>query len=242
VTGNAGQIITSTNPAAGAGSWNVAPAGTGLPVTGVSCPTTAACAAFDNNADAMTSTDPTGGAAAWSFENVIPYDSASDGDKAGDGVNGTFGLSCPATSLCAAVGQGFRVLTSTDPFAKDQPVVRVNRRSSKRPRAFITKHPAKRLDNRKGGVKVTFRFRAIGLAAGFKCKLDDRRFRPCKAPKRYRVRYGKHVFKVRAIAPGGAPGRRAAFHFRVGALTESPPVGSCDPSVESNVGKPCIRA
>jgi len=241
VTGNAGQILTSTNPAGGAASWDVAAAGTGLSVTGVSCPSVSACAAFDDNADAMISTDPTGGPAAWSFENVIPYDSASDADKVGDGVNGTFGLSCPTTTLCAAVGQGFRIITSTDPFAKERPSGRPTR-DSKRPRAIITRHPAKRVDMRKGGVRVAFGFRAIGDATGFRCKLDDRPFRPCRSPKRYRVRAGKHAFKVRAIAPGGATGRGDAFHFRVGGLIERPPAGSCPPGTESNINNPCIAA
>lgn len=240
VTGNAGQIITSTNPAGGAASWSAAAAGTGLPVTSVSCPAVSVCAAFDNNADAMISTDPTGGAAAWSFENLIPFDSPADPDKIGDGINGTFGLSCPTTTLCAVAGQDYRVLTSVDPFAREAPMAR-GPRNSRRPRAVITRHPAKRLEMRKRGVKISFRFRAIGQATGFKCKLDDRRFRPCKAPKRYRVGRGKHVFKVRAIAPGGAAGRRAVFHFRVGRLIERPPVGSCPPG-NSNIGGPCIEA
>jgi hypothetical protein len=195
--------------------------------------------AFDNNADAIVSTDPTAGTAAWSFENVMPYDSPNDSDQTGDGRNGTFGLSCPTTSLCAAVGQGFRILTSTDPFAQDpkRPI-----RRSKRPHVVITAHPAKRIDGRKGGRRVAFRFRAIGSAAGFRCKLDRRRFRPCKAPKRYRVGGGKHRFKVRAIAPGGAKGPPAAFHFRVGALAEPGPVGTCKPGQGSSLGKPCVES
>lgn len=98
VTGNAGQMITSTNPT-DASSWRAVTAGTGLPVKGVSCPTLSACAAVDNNSDAIVSTDPTGGAGAWSFVNVIPAPSTAGGSQ-----NGMFGISCSSTSLCVAVG------------------------------------------------------------------------------------------------------------------------------------------
>jgi hypothetical protein len=60
VTGNAGKILTSTSPGS-AGSWRAVNAGTGLPISAVSCPTTSACAAVDDNADVLISTDPTGG-------------------------------------------------------------------------------------------------------------------------------------------------------------------------------------
>jgi hypothetical protein len=227
VTGNPGKIATSTNPAGGASGWNVISAGTGLPVKGVSCPSTSACAAIDNNADVIASTNPTGGQAAWWFKNVLPFgwEGPDEGTGSGQG-NGMFGISCPTTSLCAAVGQDSQVITSTDPFVQDV-AKRPVRRGGRRPHVVITKHPAKRLNRRKGGVKVTFRFRAIGKAARFKCKTRGRRFRTCKSPMRYRVGGGKHTFRVRAIAPGGAKGPPAAFHFRVGRLTERPPHGSC---------------
>lgn len=247
VTGSASGIVLSTDPAGGPSSWRLAGAGTGLPIKGFSCPSTLACAAVDNNADVIASTDPTGGDGAWWFKNVLPY--PWDGPPAGDGKaqgNGTFGLSCPVLSLCVAVGQDSQVLTSTDPFVRDVPES-MNRRKSKRPRVLITGHPPKRLNRGKGGARATFRFRAIGgKASGFKCKLDRRPYRSCRSPKRYRAGRGKHVFKVRAIAPGGAKGPAAAFHFRVGRVTERPPVGSC-PSDRAARGlklllAPCVNA
>ena len=60
--------------------WKSVAGAAGLPVTGVSCPAISACAAVDNNSDAITSTDPTGGAAAWSFETVIPVTEAENGN------------------------------------------------------------------------------------------------------------------------------------------------------------------
>lgn len=228
VTANAGQIVTSTDPADPT-SWRVAAAGTGLPITGVSCALRSACAAVDNNSDVLVSTDPTGGMLAWSFENVIPFGS-SDG-------NGMFGISCPATSLCAAVGQRFQVLTSTNPFAKDKPQPLGRGEST---RVVITAHSPKRLNHRKGGVRVAFRFRGIGKVARLECGTDRRRFRACESPRRYRVGKGKHVFKVRAVGRDGRRSRPAAFHFRVGRLTERATPGTCKPGQEGSIGKPCL--
>lgn len=240
VTGNAGRMILSTTPAAAA-SWRVTPAGTGLPVKGVSCPTPTACAAVDNNSDVIASTDPTGGPSSWWFENVVPYTSPEQMRGGVIESNGTFGISCPTTTLCVAVGMDFKVLASADPFVRDAPKA-VKRGKSKRPRVVITKHPVKRLDARKGGNRVRFRFRAIGEAARFKCKLHGKRFRICKSPTLYTVGRGKHVFRVRAIAPGGLKGPPTAFHFRVGSLTERPPVGSCPEGSDGSLRKPCVRA
>lgn len=221
VTGNAGQMITSTDPA-DPSSWRAATAGTGLPVKGVSCPTFSACAAVDNNADAIVSTDPTGGAGAWSFVNVIPPPMTPGG-----GQNGMFGISCASTSLCVGVGAMEQIIVSRDPFAPESP--KLGSQRSKRLRVVITHHPVKRVKPRRRGARVTFRFRATGKAARYECKLKGRRFRACKSPRRYRVGAGKYAFRVRAIAPGGVKGPPTTFHFRVGRLTEPQPVGSCRP-------------
>jgi hypothetical protein len=241
VTGNASQIITSTEPAGGPSAWRAASAGTGLPAKGVSCPLLSACAVVDNNADVNVSTDPTGGPGAWWFKNVLPFNWGGPREDSGPGEgNGMFGLSCVLRSLCVAVGQDQQVLTSTDPFAPDIQKAS-GPRKTKRPHVVITRHPAKRLDRRKGGVKVTFRFRAIGDAARFKCRTHGRRFRTCRSPTRYRVGSGKHVFRVRAIARGGVKGPLASFHFRVGRLTERPPHGSC-PRPLGLLFNPCVNA
>jgi hypothetical protein len=238
VTGNAGQMITSTNPADGASVWRAVTAGTGLPVKGFSCPLRVACAAVDNNSDAIVSTDPTGGAAAWSFVNVIPAPSTPGGSQ-----NGMFGISCSSTSLCVGVGAMEQIIVSRDPFARE-PLVSGSRRS-KRLRVVITHHPVKRVKPGKKGARVTFRFHATGKATRYQCKLENRRFRTCKSPRRYRLGQGPYAFKVRAIAPGGAKGPPTTFHFRVGHLTEPQPVGSCRPNARGLPPgvklEPCIR-
>lgn len=234
VTGSVGGIAASIDPTAPS-SWTLVSPGTGLPIKDVSCPTASACAAIDNNADVIVSTDPTGGPGAWWFKNVIPFGSEGPGQG-----NGMFGISCPLTSLCVAAGQDSQIITSTDPFVRDAPKVPIGK--SKRPRVVITAHPPKRVGHKKGGVKVTFHFRSIGKAARFKCKTEGRRYRTCKSPMRYRVSGGKHIFKVRAIAPGGLKGPPTAFHFRVGRLIERPPYGSCPHKDAGTPSAPCIPA
>lgn len=128
-------------------------------------------------------------------------------------------------------------MTSTDPFAASKPRSTGTGRG-RRPRVVITRHPAKRVDLKKGGVRVTFGFRALGRATRFQCKLQGHRYRACKPPKRYRVGAGKTFFRVRAIGPGGVESAPATFHFRVGKLTERGPVGSCDNAAPN---EPCIN-
>jgi len=242
LTANAGQFIASTAPAAGA--WSAFSAGTGLPVKGIACPALTACAAVDNNANAIVSTDPLGGAGAWQAENVIPPSQTPGGEP-----NGMFGISCPSRSLCVAVGQDRQVMVSTDPFAAagatgnpagGRPAGNGRHRPRGRPDVRITWHPLRRTKPRGRRTQVTFRFRAIGRARRFKCKLDRRRFRPCRSPRRYRLSRGKHVFRVFAIGPSGKRGRVTTFHFRIGHLTESPPVGSCEQNRSSGRFDPCV--
>ncbi len=235
VTGNAGQMITSTNPAGGPAAWRAVGAGSGLPVKAVSCVSASACAAIDNNADVMTSTDPTGGASAWPYKNVLRFE-----EPGGGFGNGMFGLSCPAASLCAAAGQDSQVLVSGDPFAPDSTPGPKGGGSKKRPRVVITNHPAKRLKARKGGVRVAFRFHAVGAASRFRCKISRHRFRRCRSPRRYRVFVGRKVFKVRAIGPTGARGPVTSFHFRVGGLVELPPWGTC-PNAPRRYRRFCVH-
>jgi hypothetical protein len=51
--------------------------------------------------------------------------------------------------------------------------------------------------------------------ATFKCKLDKGAFKPCRSPKTYKVKPGKHVFKVEAIDVAGADKTPATYRFKV---------------------------
>lgn len=84
-----------------------APASSPYGLDSVSCPTTSFCAAVDYTGYAFTSADPDGGARAWSSSPSRMNVNA-----------GLFGLSCPSSLLCVAVGGGSNepyVATSTDP-------------------------------------------------------------------------------------------------------------------------------
>jgi len=72
------------------------------------------------------------------------------------------------------------------------------------PETRITGGPAKKVVTRRSRAKVRFRFRSPGTPdARFECKLDRKRFRPCKSPQRLRLKPGRHVFRVRAVDGAG---------------------------------------
>lgn len=50
--------------------------------------------------------------------------------------------------------------------------------------------------------KVKLRFVSIPSGASFECKLDKKRFLPCKSPKTYRLKRGRHTIEVRAVLNG----------------------------------------
>jgi hypothetical protein len=99
----AGVVLTSTNPAAGPGTWTATELGAAGALTAVSCPSAFFCVATDNFGDILTSTDPSGGGRTWRVTNVV---GAPDSMSA---------ISCPTVSLCVAVDSTGNVLTSTDP-------------------------------------------------------------------------------------------------------------------------------
>jgi hypothetical protein len=104
------QILTSSNPAGGAGTWTVqytdpAPVqcvyhgGCTGQISGLTCPAATVCVAIDNSGDVLGSTDPAGGASGWSTTH-LPY--------------GLGGISCSSASFCV-IGAGDNVLTSNSP-------------------------------------------------------------------------------------------------------------------------------
>lgn len=68
------------------------------------------------------------------------------------------------------------------------------------PQTTILKGPDRKL----GAGIARFRFRSSEAGSRFVCKLDKRKARPCKSPKRYtRLKPGRHRFKVWAIDAAG---------------------------------------
>jgi hypothetical protein len=79
--------------------------------------------------------------------------------------------------------------------------------------ALITKHPPSVIETSKPKAKVKFVFGAA-KAGVFECKLDKAKYKPCTSPKTYKVKPGKHKFRVRALTAGVA-GKPAKFKFKV---------------------------
>lgn len=82
-----------------------------------------------------------------------------------------------------------------------------------RPTLRLHKHPRKKT----ASTNATFAFSYAGEAAGFRCRLDDRRWRPCGSPKTYRrLAPGWHTFKVAPIDDGGkAVAKAVTFSWKV---------------------------
>ena len=64
--------------------------------------------------------------------------------------------------------------------------------------------------------RVAFAFASSEPGSSFRCRLDRRRPRRCRSPRRYRVRSGRHVFRVYGVDAAGNRDRSPArFRFRV---------------------------
>jgi hypothetical protein len=203
LSGNLGSILTAQGPAAEAGTFASTSAPVPLQLTAFDCATEVACAAVNNNADVLTSTDPAGGGQEWAATNVVPFNEP----------NGTFGISCPTVNLCVAVGTRYLIAASTEPFGSS--TVPGGSSSLRRPTVKITHHPSRVVRTGRKRVRVSFRFREIGLRDGFLCKLDSMRFHPCRSPVRFRVGRGRHLFSVKVADPGGLDQTSTRFRFRV---------------------------
>jgi hypothetical protein len=208
-----GNILTSTDPAGGAGTWRRANTGGSVQVTGASCPTALRCLAVDNNGNILTSTDPTGGSGSWTFENLVPFRPTEGTEE--QPSNALFGASCASTSLCALVGSDSRIFTATDPFST--PIDPPSRKSKLRPRTILVfaEHFWKVATTRRGHIGARFRFYSPTKTRGFECKRDRAPYRPCHSPLRYRVTHSRHTLRVRAIGPTGLRGPAASKRFRV---------------------------
>ena len=78
---------------------------------GISCPSTSLCVGVDNTGNAVTSTDPTATTPTWTTDEIDPNPSPMDTIR----PPGLQGISCPSTTLCAAVDAGGTALISTNP-------------------------------------------------------------------------------------------------------------------------------
>jgi len=219
VTGSLfGNLVTSTNPTGPASAWTTTDGGGSVQITDADCPSMSRCVAVDNNGDVLTSTNPTGGPGEWTFTNVIPFPQGGPSST----PNGMFGVSCPSPSFCAAIVNEGRIFTSEDPFAETPPQVKAggkkkNKKRPKRPKAAIAARPFPVIPFEGRKFNARFRFYALDHVQirGFVCKIDRRPFRRCHSPKSYRMGFGKHTVRVRAIGWTGAKGPPAVAWVRV---------------------------
>lgn len=129
----------------------------------------------------------------------------------------------PPPVECESVGEAdpnnFRTVTQLPPpplpdaTPKPPPSPPIDRRA---PRTRLAAHPSARLFTVKPRRRVAFRFTADEPGSEFRCKLDRQPWRSCASPRAYRVKAGRHAFRVYAIdAAGNADPTPALFRFRV---------------------------
>lgn len=96
----AGRILSSAQPAGGAGTWSIT---AGPALENITCPSASLCVGA-SDFTLYSSTDPTASGGAWTpaFAESAPG-------------HDLHGISCPSASLCVAVDSDGDVITSTDP-------------------------------------------------------------------------------------------------------------------------------
>ena len=117
------------------------------------------------------------------------------------------GAQVAVTAAGQGQGPGAPAPGSTPPPTATPPhIVSPNTRLLKKPK-------------RKGAPKVAkFTFAADQPGASFECKLDKKKFRPCRSPfKAKKLKKGAHVFRVRAVnAQGASDPSPAVYRWKVG--------------------------
>ena len=71
------------------------------------------------------------------------------------------------------------------------------------PQTRLLHRPAKRVFTRRKWRRVAFVLGSSESGSGFRCRVDRRPFRPCRSPRAYRVRLGRHAFRAYAIDAAG---------------------------------------
>jgi hypothetical protein len=105
-------------------------------------------------------------------------------------------------TLTVTASDGFKSATSSSSFTVD----------TTGPKSKITKHPKKRTSQR----KAKFKFKALAPdATRSNCKLDKKKFKPCRSPKKVKVKPGKHAFTVQAFDDLGNKGKATKFKWKV---------------------------
>ena len=82
------------------------------------------------------------------------------------------------------------------------------------PKTKLTKKPKARVKSRSKRKKVRFEFRSGDARATYECRIDKKKWRGCSSPTSYRLKKGKHRFRVRSLTRDGH-GRARSDRFRI---------------------------
>jgi Ca2+-binding RTX toxin-like protein len=100
--------------------------------------------------------------------------------------------------------------------APPAPPAKSTRLDRRRPRTELLRGPAKVVYAKGRWRRVAFGFGSNESGSSFRCELDRHPFKPCISPRRYRLRLGRHAFRVFAIDSAGNRDRSPArFSFRI---------------------------
>lgn len=106
-----------------------------------------------------------------------------------------------------------RTLLPPPPLAEPPPPPPVDTRP---PRTTLVAHPPALVKTRTEWRRVAFRFTSNEPGSRFRCKLDRKPYRGCTSPRAYRVKAGRHAFRVFAIdQAGNADPTPSLFRFRI---------------------------
>jgi Ca2+-binding RTX toxin-like protein len=71
------------------------------------------------------------------------------------------------------------------------------------PRTRLLHRPSKAVFTARSRRTVAFTFASNEAKVSFRCKLDDRLFKPCRSPRAYTLRLGRHAFRAFAVDAAG---------------------------------------
>jgi Ca2+-binding RTX toxin-like protein len=128
----------------------------------------------------------------------------------------------PEPVECESVAEGepnnFRTVTELPPppLAEQPPEEKKPPRDRQPPQTRLASHPRTLLFTHARWRQVAFRFASSEAGSRFRCKLDRKPYRGCVSPRTYRVKAGRHAFRVFAIDRAGNRDRTPVlFKFRV---------------------------
>jgi Ca2+-binding RTX toxin-like protein len=118
-------------------------------------------------------------------------------------------------SVAEADPNNFRTITQLPPppLTEPPPQPSLDRRA---PRTTLGSHPRSLIFTQGSWRRVAFRFASDEPGTRFRCRLDRKPYRGCTSPRAYRVKAGRHAFRVFAIdRSGNRDPSPALFKFRV---------------------------